>query len=175
MAILPVNHKTAWKPVTRETEATAKEPCKSGYYYRALSGSRFVRKSDGLQKHKRTQLRAPDYTEAHDDSIRPPASYGISVQLFYAHWRPLHARLRCSTRVQACTSVAWKIYAQIRGWCCLPPRGISPSLPRMALENREPVSLNNAKGSIYGRSYRDSMLLPTCPLVDTLFLFYTSD
>lgn len=37
------------------------------------------------QKYNRTQLRAPDYTEAHDDSIRPPASYGISVQL--AHRR----------------------------------------------------------------------------------------
>lgn len=51
------------------------------------------------------QLRAPDYTEAHDDSIRPPASYGISVQLAHtsaACARPSRMFHGCTTE---CTSV----------------------------------------------------------------------
>lgn len=98
-------------------------------------------------------------------------------------WRP---PARPSRMFHARTSVykrtGWKIYAQIRGWCSLPPHGISPFQPRMALESREPVSLNNAKGSMYTPTsvYTYDLIVIQCScqlvrFVDTTFLWCTND
>ena len=109
-----------------------KNRLKTGYHYGEhcrrldLSGSRNTNRRNWepliTQRHMTTL-----------SALRHRMEYPVQLGTQAAACTPVSDVPRAYKRVQA---YGWKIYAQIRGWCSLPPHGISPSQPRMALESQ---------------------------------------